>query len=79
MPASVADAGAFGAETGRANLAGESYYKVEVDGLGQFGADLFAGLGGGGVGSESVAGNEGGQGDGDNRETGFHDSFLGGG
>ena len=35
-----------GAETGRANLAGESYYKVEVDGLGQFGAIGSTGLSG---------------------------------
>ena len=35
-----------GAETGRANLAGESYYKVDVDGLGQFGAIGSAGLSG---------------------------------
>ena len=36
-----------GAETGRANLAGESYYKVDVEGLGQFGAVGSAGLAGG--------------------------------
>ncbi|MEV8132513.1 ABC transporter ATP-binding protein [Pseudarthrobacter oxydans] len=36
----------IGAETGRANLAGESYYKVDVDGLGQFGAIGSAGLSG---------------------------------
>jgi putative spermidine/putrescine transport system ATP-binding protein len=35
-----------GAETGRANLAGESHYKVEVDGLGQFGAIGSTGLSG---------------------------------
>ncbi|MFM9274484.1 ABC transporter ATP-binding protein [Pseudarthrobacter sp. NKDBFgelt] len=35
-----------GAEMGRANLAGESYYKVDVDGLGQFGAIGSAGLSG---------------------------------
>lgn len=35
-----------GAETGRANLAGESYYRVEVEGLGQFGAVGSAGLAG---------------------------------
>ncbi|GAA3401549.1 ABC transporter ATP-binding protein [Pseudarthrobacter polychromogenes] len=35
-----------GAETGRANLAGESYYKVDVDGLGRFGAIGSAGLSG---------------------------------
>lgn len=33
-----------GAETGRANLTGESYYKVDVEGLGQFGAVGSAGL-----------------------------------
>ncbi len=37
----------IGAETGRANLAGESYYKVDVEGLGQFGAVGSAGLAGG--------------------------------
>jgi putative spermidine/putrescine transport system ATP-binding protein len=35
-----------GAETGPANLAGESYYKVDVEGLGQFGAVGSAGLSG---------------------------------
>jgi putative spermidine/putrescine transport system ATP-binding protein len=35
------------AESGRANLAGESYYKVDVEGLGQFGAVGSAGLAGG--------------------------------
>ena len=35
-----------GGETGRANLAGESHYKVEVDGLGQFGAIGSTGLSG---------------------------------
>ena len=35
-----------GAETGRANLAGESYYKVDVEGLGQFGAIGSTGLSG---------------------------------
>jgi putative spermidine/putrescine transport system ATP-binding protein len=34
----------IGAETGRANLTGESYYKVDVEGLGQFGAVGSAGL-----------------------------------
>ena len=51
-----------------------------ADGFSKFGLDLFAGFAhGGGVGRQCVAGNEGGEGDGDNRETGFHDSFLGGG
>ncbi|WP_087873698.1 ABC transporter ATP-binding protein [Arthrobacter globiformis] len=36
-----------GSETGAANLAGESYYRVDVDGLGQFGAVGSAGLAGG--------------------------------
>jgi putative spermidine/putrescine transport system ATP-binding protein len=36
-----------GYETGRSNLAGESYYKVDVEGLGQFGAVGSAGLAGG--------------------------------
>jgi putative spermidine/putrescine transport system ATP-binding protein len=35
-----------GAEAGRANLAGETYYKVDVEGLGQFGAIGAAGLAG---------------------------------
>ncbi|MDF2050948.1 ABC transporter ATP-binding protein [Arthrobacter sp. Cr_A7] len=35
-----------GTEAGRANLAGESYYKVDVEGLGQFGAIGTAGLSG---------------------------------
>jgi putative spermidine/putrescine transport system ATP-binding protein len=35
------------AETGRANMGGESYYKVDVQGLGQFGAVGSAGLAGG--------------------------------
>ncbi|KIS25954.1 spermidine/putrescine ABC transporter ATP-binding protein [Arthrobacter sp. SPG23] len=35
-----------GAETGGASLAGESYYKVDVEGLGQFGAVGAAGLSG---------------------------------
>ena len=38
--------GRVGAETGRANLAGESYYKVDVEGLGQFGAIGSSGLAG---------------------------------
>lgn len=38
--------GRVGAETGRASLAGESYYKVDVDGLGRFGAVGAAGLAG---------------------------------
>jgi len=36
-----------GTETGGANLAGESYYRVDVEGLGQFGAVGSAGLAGG--------------------------------
>jgi putative spermidine/putrescine transport system ATP-binding protein len=35
-----------GAETGRAGVAGESYYKVDVEGLGQIGAVGAAGLSG---------------------------------
>lgn len=38
--------GRVGAETGRASLAGQSYYKVDVDGLGRFGAVGAAGLAG---------------------------------
>jgi putative spermidine/putrescine transport system ATP-binding protein len=36
-----------GAEAGPAGMAGESYYKVDVEGLGQFGAVGSAGLAGG--------------------------------
>jgi beta-phosphoglucomutase-like phosphatase (HAD superfamily) len=45
-------------------------------GFGEFGANLFAGFGHGRIGGQGVAGNEGGEGDGNNRQAVFHDSFL---